>query len=105
MYTGEIRSSKTKSKKVSDQDCIRVSKKTKIDDMHRTEDWMLDSVGKEGPSLSGGLSVNASEKDRHKYDEYPLKDRKYEANESSKSSFRNPKDQVLVSLDDGTQHL
>ncbi|GFY98736.1 CW-type zinc finger [Actinidia rufa] len=102
---GEIRSSKTKSKKVSDQDCIRVSKKTKIDDMHRTEDWMLNSVGKEGPSLSGGLSVNALEKDRHKYDEYPSKDRKYEANESSKSSFRNPKDQVLVSLDDGTQHL
>ncbi|GFZ13717.1 CW-type zinc finger [Actinidia rufa] len=48
---GEIRSSKTKSKKVTDQDCIRVSKKTKVDDMPRTEDWMLDSVGKEGPSL------------------------------------------------------
>ncbi|XP_057508064.1 cysteine-tryptophan domain-containing zinc finger protein 7 [Actinidia eriantha] len=102
---GEIRSSKTKSKKVSDQDCIRVSKKTKVDDMHHTEDWMLDSVGKEGPSLSGGLSVNASEMDRHKYDEHPSKDRKYEANESSKSSFRNPKDRVFVSLDDGTRYL
>ncbi|GFZ13712.1 CW-type zinc finger [Actinidia rufa] len=102
---GEIRSSKTKSKKVTDQDCIRVSKKTKVDDMPRTEDWMLDSVGKEGPSLRDGLSVNASGKVRHKYDDHPCKDRKFDTNESSKSSSRNPKDQVLITLDDGTLHL
>ncbi|PSR94773.1 MORC family CW-type zinc finger protein [Actinidia chinensis var. chinensis] len=102
---GQIRSSKTKSKKVTDQDCIRVSKKTKVDDMHRMEDWMLDSVGKEGPSLRDGLSVNASGKVLHKYDDHPCKDRKFDANESSKSSSRNPKDQVLVTLDDGTLHL
>ncbi|KAF5937280.1 hypothetical protein HYC85_024786 [Camellia sinensis] len=106
---GEIRSSKSKSKRDTDQDCFRVSKKAKVDGMHRTdEDWMPNHdrpVGKGGPSSSNGLSVNASARDRQKYEDHPSKDRKWEANNSSKGPLSNPKDQVLVTSDGGSPHM
>ncbi|KAL6978422.1 hypothetical protein U1Q18_020089 [Sarracenia purpurea var. burkii] len=105
---GEIRSSKVKSKKETDRDCFRVSKKTKIEGMHHSEDWMPDhdgAVGKVGPTSSSGLSVSALGNDRHKYDNHLSKGRRCEANNSAKGPLRNPKDQVLVTSDDGSLHL
>ncbi|XP_057483856.1 cysteine-tryptophan domain-containing zinc finger protein 7-like [Actinidia eriantha] len=106
---GETKSCKIKSKRGNDQGCFRISKKVKIDRMHGTgEDWMPDHdglVGKGGPSSSSGLSVKASEKYRHKYNDHSAKDTKCEANSSTKGPRRDPKDQVQVTGDDGCLYL
>ncbi|XAR61291.1 hypothetical protein NMG60_11034941 [Bertholletia excelsa] len=99
---GETRSSK-KSKRDTDQDYSRISKKTKTVDRHCTQNGMPDPDGpleKVGPSSSSGLSVNASEKDRHRHVDHSSKDRKSEANNSSRCPRRNANDHVHVVSDD-----
>ncbi|RVW54546.1 hypothetical protein CK203_071383 [Vitis vinifera] len=107
---GDTKNSKMKNKSGTDQDCVRASKKIKIEGMHSTdEDWTSDHGGTNGKvhlSSSNGLPANVVSNNHFKHSERTSsKDTKYEAKDNIQVTVRKPKEQVRVSSDDGSLNV
>lgn len=91
---GDRKKSKMKSKRETDQESFRVSKKTKTGVNCSIEDFQSDPGGgirKEGPSFSSSLPSNMAGKCRPKLDD---------VNDSLQVSVKKPKDRVQIPLDE-----
>lgn len=96
-----------KSRRDSDQDSYRASKKIKTEAKNSIdEDWASDhsgAVGKLGPSSSGGFPTSSARKDRTKYsDRSSLKDSKFDVKDRQKVPITKAKVKAEVSLDNGS---
>ncbi|GMI98800.1 hypothetical protein like AT3G62900 [Hibiscus trionum] len=100
---GDIKTSKIKGKRITDQDSLRASKKIKGETSHLSdEDWMFDHAGKGGPSTSNGLPSTLVGKDQPKHSQhFSYKDSKLDKDRQQISGKR-LKDKVQVSLTDGS---
>ncbi|KAH7517109.1 hypothetical protein FEM48_Zijuj09G0027500 [Ziziphus jujuba var. spinosa] len=107
---GDTKNLKMRSKKDSDQDSSRASKKIKTENKNITdEDWASDhsgATGKVRPSSSSGLPASSSGKDRIKYSDRSSskdsKDSKFDAKDRFQVSVMKPKVKGEVSVDDGS---
>ncbi|CBI32242.3 unnamed protein product, partial [Vitis vinifera] len=80
---GDTKNSKMKNKSGTDQDCVRASKKIKIEGMHSTdEDWTSDHGGTNGKvhlSSSNGLPANVVSNNHFKHNDGSLNVGKYDS--------------------------
>ncbi|XVE77660.1 hypothetical protein DITRI_Ditri13aG0080300 [Diplodiscus trichospermus] len=102
---GDAKTSKMKSKRITDQDVLRASKKVKAESLHLTgNDWMFEHAWKGGPGTGNGFPSAVTGKDQSKHSEHSFKDPKLDK-DRQQVSVKRPKDKVQVSLTDGSLHL
>ena len=99
-----------KNKSGTDQDCVRASKKMKMEGMHLTDDdWTSDHGGANGKvhvSSSNGFPANVATNNHFKHSEHTSsKDTKYETKDNVQVTLRKPKEQVRGSSDDGSLNV
>ncbi|KHG00168.1 MORC family CW-type zinc finger protein 4 [Gossypium arboreum] len=101
---GDAKTSKMKSKRTTDQDSLRSSKKIKGDSLHLAdEDCMFEHGGMGGPSTNNGLPTTLG-KDQPKHSECSYNVLKSDK-ERQQISGKRPKDKVHPSLTDGSLDL
>ncbi|PON96624.1 Spastin [Trema orientale] len=103
-FGGDTKNLKTKSRRDSDQDSSRASKKFKTDAKNSIDEgWASDhsgAVGKVGPSSSGGFPTSSAGKDRTKYsNRSSSKDSKFDVKDKLQVPIAKAKVKAEVSLD------
>ncbi|KAK9018318.1 hypothetical protein V6N11_001294 [Hibiscus sabdariffa] len=103
---GDVKTSKMKGKRTTDQDSVRSSKKIKGESLHfADEDCMSEHGGKTGPSTGNDLPTTSVGKDQPKHSERSL----YKYSKSDKDrkqiSGKRSKEKIRVSLIDGSLDL
>lgn len=110
MYSDDTKSQKMRSRRDSDQDSSKASKKIKTEFKNITdEDWASDhsgAAGKVRPSSSSGFTTSSAGKGRAKHADRSSskdsKDSKFDAKDKLQVSGTKPKVNVDVSQDDGS---
>ncbi|KAF5732684.1 hypothetical protein HS088_TW17G00214 [Tripterygium wilfordii] len=107
---GITKGSKLKSRRDSDLNGLTASKKIRTESLHCTdEDWMSDhgeGVGKVGHSSGTGSHIISTGKDRPRYNEHSSsKDLKCDKKDRLQFSVKQPKDQDVASLDNGSMRV
>lgn len=106
-FGGDTKNSMMKSRRDSDQDSSRASKKIKTEVKNVTdEDWTSDhsgAIGKAGPSSSSGFPTSSAGKDRAKFSDRSFsKDSKFDLKDKLQVSSLKAKVKDEVSLDNGS---
>ncbi|XP_039036789.1 cysteine-tryptophan domain-containing zinc finger protein 7-like isoform X2 [Hibiscus syriacus] len=92
---GDTKTLKMKGKRITDQDSLRASKKTKDETLHLAdEDWMFDHA------VKGGLSTSVGKDQPKQSQQFSYKDSKSDK-DGQQVSGKKLKDKVQVSLTDG----
>ncbi|GMI74009.1 hypothetical protein like AT3G62900 [Hibiscus trionum] len=103
---GDVKTSKMKGKRTTDQDSLRVSKKIKSESLHLAgEDCMSEHACKGGPSTNSDLPTALIGKDQPKHSERSYNDPKLDKEDKQQVSGKRPKEKVQVSLADGSVDL
>ncbi|KAK9001841.1 hypothetical protein V6N11_024539 [Hibiscus sabdariffa] len=103
---GDVKTSKMKGKRTTDQDSVRSSKKIKGESLHfADDDCMSEHGGKTGPSTGRGLPTTSVGKDQPKHSE--RSSYKYSKSDKDRKqiSGKRSKEKIRVSLIDGSLDL
>ncbi|KAL4384966.1 hypothetical protein GQ457_15G021890 [Hibiscus cannabinus] len=103
---GDVKTSKMKGKRTTEQDSVRSSKKIKGESLHfGADDCMSEHGGKTGPSTGSGLPTTSVGKDQPKHSE--RSSYKYSKSDKDRKqiSGKRSKEKIRVSLIDGSLDL